>query len=116
MNLDRLLAIALISSLAACGSDVQPDGEMASKPAAEPAADPVAEAVAEPAEEKPAPKPDRFANMYVDEITETYNPGLKIGDTFPSIQAWHEGKEVSSIEQFVPDRGAIFIAVRSVDW
>ena len=59
---------------------------------------------------------DRFANMFVPEVSDTFSPGLQIGDTFPAISARYEGDEVMSIDRFVRDKGAIFIATRSVDW
>ena len=71
---------------------------------------------AQPAETQPAPVEDRFANMFVPEISDTFNPGVQVGDTFPAISALYQGEEIMSIDRFVRDKGAIFIAVRSVDW
>ena len=106
---ERLMALAMIASLAACESDVQPVAEVPSESAAE-------QIAPEPAAEQNAPKPDRFANMYVDEVNQSYSPGLQIGETFPSIRALYQGEEITSIDRFIHDRAAIFIAVRSVDW
>ena len=58
----------------------------------------------------------RFADMFVSEISEEFNPGLPIGASFPAIRAMYEGEEIMSIDRFIRDKGAIFIAMRSVDW
>lgn len=100
MQSERLVALAIIASLAACESEGQQ----------------VAEVPSEPAVEQSAPKPDRFANMFVDEVNQSYSPGLQIGETFPNIRALYQGEEITSIARFIHDRAAIFIAVRSVDW
>ena len=58
----------------------------------------------------------RFADMFITEITSDFDPGLQVGDAFPAIRALYEGEEILSIDRFIRDKGAIFIAVRSVDW
>ena len=58
----------------------------------------------------------RFADMFITEITDDFNPGLQIGDQFPAIRAMYEGEEVTTIDRFIRDKGAIFIATRSADW
>ena len=63
-----------------------------------------------------AKMPDRFANMFVSEVTDTFNPGLQIGAQFPAIRALYQGEEITAVDRFIHDRGALFIAVRSVDW
>jgi len=86
---ERLLALLLASSLAAC----------------DPGSPPAADAME-----------DRFANMFVSEVSHTFSPGLKIGDRFPAIRARFQGEEITGIDRFIRDKGAIFIAARSVDW
>ena len=54
--------------------------------------------------------------MFIAEDTDGFDPGLAIGDQFPPIRALHEGEEISSIDGFIGERGAIFIANRSADW
>ena len=54
--------------------------------------------------------------MFITDITDDFNPGLQIGDQFPAIRALYEGEEVMSIDRFIRDKGAIFIAMRSADW
>ena len=76
---------------------------------------------AEPAEEmaameESAPEPDRFANMFISEVTHDFNPGVPIGARFPEIRGLYQGEEIMTIDPFIRDRGAIFIAARSVDW
>lgn len=58
----------------------------------------------------------KFADMFISEVTDTFDPGLQIGDRFPAISALHKGEEIMTIDRFIRDRGAIFIAARSVDW
>ncbi len=56
------------------------------------------------------------SGMFVSEDTDTFSPGLPIGARFPAIRALYQGQEITGIDQFIGDRGAIFIAVRSTDW
>jgi len=57
-----------------------------------------------------------FSDMFITEITDDFNPGLQVGDQFPAIRAMYEGEEITTIDRFIRDKGAIFIAARSVDW
>ncbi len=57
-----------------------------------------------------------LSNMFLTEDTDGFDPGLAIGETFPSIRAVYEGREIGDIDAFMRDKGAVFIAVRSVDW
>ena len=41
---------------------------------------------------------------------------LALGAQFPAIRAIYEGQEINDIEQFFGDKGAVFLAMRSVDW
>ena len=45
-----------------------------------------------------------------------FSPGLPVGAQFPSIRALYQGREINSIGQFMGERGAVFVAVRSADW
>ena len=63
-----------------------------------------------------APANDRFANMFVTEITDAFNPGVQVGTQFPAIRAMYDGEEITTIDRFIRDKGMIFIAMRSVDW
>lgn len=97
----------LIASLAACGQSSQ-QTQMEEPAAAAPPA--------EPAASQSAPAEDRFANMFVTEITDAFNPGVQVGTQFPAIRAMYEGEEITTIDRFIRDKGMIFIAMRSVDW
>jgi len=98
------MALMLIASLAACGPDAQPVEEEA----------PVAAQPAAPAQS--SAMQDRFANMFINEVTGTFNPGAQIGTQFPAIRAMYQGEEITTVDRFIRDKGMIFIAMRSVDW
>ncbi len=55
-------------------------------------------------------------NMFLDADTDQFDPGLPRGAQFPAIRAIYEGQEIDNIEQFFGDKGAVFLANRSVDW
>ena len=55
-------------------------------------------------------------NMFLDEDTDSFDPGIQIGAQFPAIRAIYEGQEINNIERFFGDKGAVFLAMRSVDW
>lgn len=106
--LNRVFALALIAALAACG---QAEEAQVAEPVAEEAADP------EPTAE---PEPDPISRMgdeiFVAEDPDDFSPGIPVGERFPDIRARYQGEEVTSIDRFLGDRGAVFIAVRSVNW
>ena len=109
------MALMLISSLAACGPDEQ-QAQVAA-PESTVAAESEAAAMTEtPKMPEMLDMSGRFADMFVSEVTDTFNPGLQIGDRFPAIRAVYQGEEITTIDRFIRDRGAIFIAARSVDW
>ena len=112
MRSDQLLVLMLILSLAACGPSSQPS------PTEETASAQPAESMSSEndADNNSSKMPARLANMFVSEVTDTFNPGLQIGARFPAIRALYQGEEITTIDRFIHDRGAIFIAARSVDW
>ncbi len=55
-------------------------------------------------------------DMFVDADDDSYDPGIAVGATFPRIHARTSGGTVTAIDEFIADRGMIFIAVRSADW
>ena len=116
--LDRILALVLISSLAACGPGEQ-QAQVEAPIAAQPAESTMM-ATAETAEvpEMPAflDMSGKFGDMFITDITDDFNPGVQVGDKFPAIKAMYEGEEITTIDRFIRDKGAIFIANRSVDW
>ena len=56
------------------------------------------------------------ANMFISNDTDDFDPGLPIGAQFPAIHALYQGDEIAEIDQFIRDKGAVFLAIRSVDW
>lgn len=56
------------------------------------------------------------SGMFVSEDTDSFSPGLPIGARFPAIRALFQGEEINSIDRFMGERGAVFVAVRSADW
>lgn len=63
--------------------------------------------------QRPGLNPD---DVFIDADTDDFDPGLPIGAAFPPIRALYEGQEITAIDQFIRDKGAVFIANRSVDW
>ncbi len=61
-------------------------------------------------------EPRITANMFVSSDTDSFDPGLPIGAQFPAIRVLYQGQEITGIDQFIRDKGAVFIANRSVDW
>lgn len=55
-------------------------------------------------------------NMFIPEDTDSFDPGLRVGEDFPTIRALYRGREVTQIDQFVGIKGAVFFANRSADW
>ena len=58
----------------------------------------------------------RVAEMFVSADTDSFDPGLAIGDRFPLLLAEYQGQELTDMGEFISDKGMIFIANRSVDW
>lgn len=65
---------------------------------------------------QPAQAQPNLDNMFLDEDSDDFDPGLPIGAEFPEIRALYLGEEINSIERFFRDKGAVFLAMRSVDW
>lgn len=57
-----------------------------------------------------------LADMYLPEDNDDFDPGAGINDPFPEIKAIHDGQEIAQVDEFIKDKGMIFIANRSVDW
>ena len=54
--------------------------------------------------------------MFLPADSDSFDPGLPVGERFPVIDAWHRGRRVQSTRAFVHDRGMVFIANRSAHW
>ncbi len=65
------------------------------------------------AQQRRAPNPD---DIFISEDTDSFNPGLPVGAQFPPIRASYLGREITAVDQFLRDKGVVFIANRSVDW
>lgn len=63
--------------------------------------------------QRPAPNPE---DVLISEDTDSFDPGLPVGAKFPPIRAFYQGQEVTDIDQFIRDKGAVFLVNRSVDW
>ena len=63
-----------------------------------------------------ATDPDITENMFISSDADSFDPGLPVGAQFPAIHALYQGEEITGIDRFIRDKGAIFVAVRSVDW
>ncbi len=55
-------------------------------------------------------------DMFIAADTDSFDPGLAIGDAFPLLQASYQGEVVNDMGQFITDKGMVFIANRSADW
>jgi hypothetical protein len=56
------------------------------------------------------------ADMFVQADTDSFDPGIAIGEQFPEIRARYQGREVTDVGEFIHDKGMVFIANRSADW
>lgn len=56
------------------------------------------------------------ADMFVTEDTDSFDPGLEVGDVFPAIDARYMSKNIRSINAFAGSRGTVFVVSRSIDW
>lgn len=55
-------------------------------------------------------------NMFVHVEAATFQPGPEIGTRLPELQAHHEGRSVTTIEEFSRGNGTVLVALRSIDW
>ena len=56
------------------------------------------------------------ADMFVDADTDSFDPGLAVGQTFPRIKAIYQGAEITDAGSLIHDKGMVFITNRSADW
>ena len=56
------------------------------------------------------------ADMFVAGDNDNYDPGIAVGEQFPPMLASYQRRQLTGIDEFMGDRGMIFIAVRSADW
>lgn len=56
------------------------------------------------------------ANMFVARDTDSYDPGVAVGQAFPAIRARYRDRELTDIDEFMGRRGMVIFVNRSVDW
>lgn len=59
---------------------------------------------------------NKTKDMFIAADTDSYDKGLSIGATFPSLKALYRGEVVTDLRPFIHDKGMVFIANRSADW
>ena len=55
-------------------------------------------------------------DMFVEEDTDAFDPGPRIGSRFPGVTALYDGERIGLIEPFAGRLGTVFMASRSFDW
>tara|TARA_Y100000996_G_scaffold415560_1_gene411142 strand:- start:568 stop:825 length:258 start_codon:yes stop_codon:yes gene_type:complete len=55
-------------------------------------------------------------DMFLNEDSDSFDPGLPIGTDFPSIRAIYRGQEINDVQSFYEEKGLVVFAIRSVDW
>ena len=63
-----------------------------------------------------AAQPRDLGDIFLSEDNDSFDPGLPIGTAFPEIRALYQGQEITTVDEFMGDRGLAFFAVRSADW
>ena len=63
-----------------------------------------------------AAQPRDLGDIFLSEDNDSFDPGLPIGAAFPEIRALYQGREITTVDEFMGDRGLAFFAVRSADW
>ncbi len=63
-----------------------------------------------------AAQPRDLGDIFLSEDNDSFDPGLPIGAAFPEIRALYQGQEITTVDEFMEDRGLAFFAVRSADW
>jgi hypothetical protein len=56
------------------------------------------------------------ADMFVDSDTDTYDPGVAVGQQLPPLRALWNGRELTSVGELMGKRGLLLFVNRSVDW
>ena len=55
-------------------------------------------------------------DMFISVDTDSFDPGLAVGESFPEILAVYQGNRITGIDDFMGENGAVLFANRSVDW
>jgi hypothetical protein len=56
------------------------------------------------------------ANMFVASDTDSFDPGLAVGERLPALHAIHRGREIDDIGPMMGAKGLALFLNRSVDW
>lgn len=56
------------------------------------------------------------SDTFIAADTDSFDPGLAVGEPFPGIKAIYQGQEVVSVSGFAHNKGMVFVANRSADW
>jgi peroxiredoxin len=55
-------------------------------------------------------------NMFVSAEAADFTPGPVMGSHFPGLEAVHQGRRITSIDEFAGNNGTVLVVLRSVDW
>lgn len=55
-------------------------------------------------------------NMFVSIDAANFQPGPEVGTQLPDLEADHQGRSITLIDEFSGGNGTILIALRSIDW
>jgi hypothetical protein len=56
------------------------------------------------------------AHMFISRDTDGYDPGILVGQAFPTIRARFDDRELIGLGPFMGKRGMVVYVNRSVDW
>jgi peroxiredoxin len=54
--------------------------------------------------------------MFVSAEAADFTPGPVTGSHFPGLEAVHQGRRITSIDEFAGNNGTVLVVLRSVDW
>lgn len=55
-------------------------------------------------------------DMFVSADTDEFNPGIAIGELFPTINATYQEKKITDVSELGGNKGTVFVVSRSVVW
>lgn len=55
-------------------------------------------------------------DMFLEEDTDTFDPGVSAENQFPAVRVSYQGEELSSLMDFAGPRGLVIMFSRSVVW
>ena len=57
-----------------------------------------------------------LADMFVARDTDSYDPGVAVGEVFPAIRARYQDREITDVGEVKGPRGLVIYVNRSADW